>query len=138
MFAVGEGGLCIVIATLRQGQRIAALDDMLVETIPEPLAGRARPPSLERRGRRTWQCPHSAGRDMRALNEGSGFDPGPDKTKTLFDHLVGKKLHRLGTASPSGVVASVKRINAQGAGLCCRRVVALAGRALATARLQGA
>jgi hypothetical protein len=28
---------------------------------------------LERRGRRTWQCPHSAEGDMRALNEGSGF-----------------------------------------------------------------
>jgi hypothetical protein len=34
MFAVGESGLRIVIATLRQGQRIAALDDMLVETTP--------------------------------------------------------------------------------------------------------
>jgi hypothetical protein len=46
MFAAGESGLCIVVATLRQGQRLAALDDMLVETIPEALASRARSPPL--------------------------------------------------------------------------------------------
>jgi hypothetical protein len=39
---------------------------------------------------------------MRALNEGSGFDPGPDKTKTLFDHLVGKKLHSIRHREPEG------------------------------------
>jgi hypothetical protein len=36
---------------VRKGQRIAALDDMLVETIPEALASRARSP-LGRRDRR--------------------------------------------------------------------------------------
>jgi hypothetical protein len=30
---------------------------------------------LGRRGRRTWQCPHSTKGDILALNKGSGFDP---------------------------------------------------------------
>jgi hypothetical protein len=90
MSAAGESGLCIVIATLRQGQRIAGLDDMLVETTPEPLAV-ALAPLLGRRGRSQCecycsrdQCPHSAEGDMRALNEGTGFDPKCD----IGEHLV--------------------------------------------------
>jgi hypothetical protein len=33
---------------------------------------------LGRRGRPTWQCPHSAEGDMLALKEGSGFEPTAD------------------------------------------------------------
>jgi hypothetical protein len=59
---------------VRQGQRIVALNEMLVETTPNvwPVALAL---LLGRRGRRTWQCPHSAEGDMRALNEGAGVDP---------------------------------------------------------------
>jgi hypothetical protein len=60
MSAAGKSGLRIVIATLRQGQRIAALDDMLVETTPEPLAV-ALAPLLERRGRSQCECRDMAG-----------------------------------------------------------------------------
>jgi hypothetical protein len=45
---------------VREGQRIAALDDMLVETTPEPLAV-ALAFLLERRGRSQCECRDMAG-----------------------------------------------------------------------------
>jgi len=38
----------------------------------------------EPRGRQAWQCPHSAEGDMRALNEGSGFDPGREPSRFAY------------------------------------------------------
>jgi hypothetical protein len=76
MSAAGESGLRIVIAACAEGQRIAALDDTLVETIPEPLAGRAC--SLLRGGAAGEHGNVRIRRketDTQALNEGSGFDP---------------------------------------------------------------
>src|SRR6476619_729480 len=74
MSAGGESGLCVVIATLRQGQRITAWTTCSSKQPPNlwPVALAL---LLGRRGRRAWRCPHSAKGDMRALNEGSGFDP---------------------------------------------------------------
>jgi hypothetical protein len=60
MSAAGKSGLCIV---------IAALDDMLVQAIPEALTSRARSPPLTGAAGEHGNVLHSA------QNEGAGCDP---------------------------------------------------------------
>src|SRR5215469_14682414 len=66
MSAAGEGGLRTAIATRAGGSALR----------------RAGVSLLERRGRRTWQCPRSAEGDVRALNDGAGFGPEAVITRT--------------------------------------------------------
>jgi hypothetical protein len=64
---------------VREGQRIAALDAEIDALQRQALAPGAEPsadvPAWVLLGMKIDQCPHSAEGDMRALNEGSGFDP---------------------------------------------------------------
>jgi hypothetical protein len=64
---------------VREGQRIAALDAEIDALQRQALALGAEPsadvPAWVLLGMKIDQCPHSAEGDMRALNEGSGFDP---------------------------------------------------------------
>jgi len=62
MSADGESRLRVVVVTCS-----GASAHRRVGRQPRRKAPRARSPPLERRGRRTWQCPHSAEGDMRAL-----------------------------------------------------------------------
>ena len=78
MFAAGESGPCIVIATYAGGQRIAALDAQ-VDALQRAGSWRwARSPTYELSlacYSVDWRCPYSAEGDMRALNEGQGLTP---------------------------------------------------------------
>jgi hypothetical protein len=64
---------------VREGQRIAALDAEIDALQRQALALDAEPTAdfapWVLLGVKIDQCPHSAEGDMRALNEGSGFDP---------------------------------------------------------------
>jgi hypothetical protein len=79
MSAAGESRLCIVIATCGEGQRIAELEAEIEDLQRQALALGAEPtadvPTWVLLGVKIDQCPHSAEGDMRALNEGAGFDP---------------------------------------------------------------
>ena len=80
MSAAGESRLCIVIATVvREGQRIAELEAEFEALQRQALALGAEPTAdvspWVLLGVKIDQCPHSAEGDMRALNEGAGFDP---------------------------------------------------------------
>jgi hypothetical protein len=78
MSAAGESRLCIVIATCGEGQRIAELEAEIEDLQRQALALAAEPTAdfapWVLLGVKIDQCPHSAEGDMRALNEGSGFD----------------------------------------------------------------
>jgi hypothetical protein len=82
MSAAGESRLCIVIATCAGGSahrraeaEFEALQRQALALGAEPTADFAPWVLL---GVKMDQCPHSAEGDMRALNEGAGFDPNTD------------------------------------------------------------
>jgi hypothetical protein len=64
---------------VREGQRIAELEAQIDAFQREAVALGAEPsadvPPWVLLGVKIDQCPHSAEGDMRALNEGAGFDP---------------------------------------------------------------
>jgi hypothetical protein len=78
MSAAGESRLCIVIAKCAGGSAHRRAGGRVRGAAASgPCAGRgaADVPPWVLLGVKIDQCPHSAEGDMRALNEGSGFDP---------------------------------------------------------------